>query len=193
MLLFPTSAPLTPSSDAPAPTPQPAYPPPSNAVAAQTRGHNPYAQQNVSAAPGTDNYNSYAPQSQGYPAPPANQYAPAQGGMLQGSGGNAGNPYAQQQYGQQDQYGANGGGAGTGNDFWSELTSANSALSTLQEEIQAVRTAHQQSLVSTPLPRGVKLNRADLDRPAGRRICRSAQRAGSNNARAMQEPDQAAL
>lgn len=135
--------------DAPAPTPQPAYPPPSNAVAAQTRGHNPYAQQNVSAAPGTDNYNSYAPQSQGYPAPPANQYAPAQGGMLQGSGGNAGNPYAQQQYGQQDQYGANGGGAGTGNDFWSELTSANSALSTLQEEIQAVRTAHQQSLTST--------------------------------------------
>lgn len=141
---------LTLRSDAPAPAQaaQPAYPPPSNAVAAQTRGPNPYAQQNVAAAPGPGNYNSYAAQN----APNVSQYAGPQGGAApQGYGANAGNPYAQQQYGQQDQYAnrSNGAGAGaTGHDFWGELSATNSALSTLQEEIQAVRTAHQQSLVS---------------------------------------------
>ncbi len=123
---------LTLRSDAPAPAQaaQPAYPPPSNAVAAQTRGPNPYAQQNVAAAPGPGNYNSYAAQN----APNVSQYAGPQGGAAP-----------------QDQYAnrSNGAGAGaTGHDFWGELSATNSALSTLQEEIQAVRTAHQQSLVS---------------------------------------------
>ncbi|ODN80700.1 hypothetical protein, variant [Cryptococcus amylolentus CBS 6039] len=42
--------------------------------------------------------------------------------------------------------GVNGGGGG---DFWTELTNTNSALSQLQEQIQAVRQAHQASLSST--------------------------------------------
>lgn len=154
---------LTFPSDAPAPQPaHGAYPPPANGGAAQARGPNPYANAsqhppNISMAPASaGNYNSYTAQPQGYAAPQTNQYA-AQGGQPQGYGGNAGNPYAQQQYGQQDQYAGavNGAGAGGGNDFWAELSSTNSALSTLQEEIQAVRTAHQQSLVGNlPHPKG---------------------------------------
>lgn len=144
---------LTYRSDSSAPAPQQAYPPPSNAIAAQARGPNPYAQQNVSAAPGPGNFNQYgtAPNTS-YAVTGtdgSNRNAPPQ----QGYGANAGNPYAQQQYGQQDQSatganGANGAAGGVGgNDFWAERSSTNSALSTLQEEIQAVRTAHQQSLV----------------------------------------------
>lgn len=41
--------------------------------------------------------------------------------------------------------GVNGG---AGEDFWTELSNTNSLLSQLQEQIQAVRTAHQTSLVS---------------------------------------------
>lgn len=41
--------------------------------------------------------------------------------------------------------GANGGAGG---DFWTELSNTNSLLGQLQEQIQAVRTAHQTSLVS---------------------------------------------
>jgi syntaxin 1B/2/3 len=99
------------------PAPQPTYPPPSNGVAGRTP--NQYAQQD----------NSY------------NQY-----GAPQNYGQNAANPYAQQQYGQQEQY-AMGGQPGGGEDFWSELSATNSLLSQLQEQIQAVRSAHQQSLV----------------------------------------------
>jgi len=120
--------------DAPAPE-QTSYPPPSNAVIAQSRAPNPYAQQNIAPAPG--GYNSYAPpqaQPQGY-------------GNVQ-QGGNAGNPYAAGQYGQQEAY-ATGGGANGGGDFWGELSATQSNLSQLQEEIQAVRAAHQQSLTST--------------------------------------------
>jgi len=127
-------------SDAPAPQ-QTAYPPPSNAVIAQSREPNPYAQQNLPSTqgPGVGNYNSYA------------QAAPPQAPIVlnQAYGASAGNPYAGQ-YGQQENYAGgavNGVGAG-GGDFWGELTSTNSNLSQLQEEIQAVRTAHQQSLVS---------------------------------------------
>ena len=50
-----------------------------------------------------------------------------------------------------------GGQATGGGDFWSELSSTNANLSMLQEQIQAVRSAHQQSLVRTrhcsPSPR----------------------------------------
>jgi len=169
-LLVASRASLTSRSDASAPQ-QPAYPPPANAIAGQNRGPNPYAQQNVSAAPGPGHFNQYGGQSPpnvSYAVTPdngnqyaaqqeGNQYAAQQGGnqyaAQPGYGANAGNPYAQQQYGQQDQYaggapGANGASVVGGNDFWAELSSTNSALSQLQEEIQAVRTAHQQSLVS---------------------------------------------
>jgi syntaxin 1B/2/3 len=101
-----------------------------------SRGTNPYAEQAVSAAPG-GNYNQYAAPPQNY----GNQYGQAQ----------TGNPYAQQQqYGQQEQYAMGGVGGQAGGDFWSELTTTNQNLSLLQEQIQAVRTAHQKSLVSQP-------------------------------------------
>lgn len=106
-----------------------------------SRGTNPYAQQNVAAAPGGQ-YNQYGGGEQQYGG--GNQY-----------GAQAGNPYAQQhQYGQQEQYGMGGNGqAGAGGgDFWSELTSTNQNLSLLQEQIQAVRSAHQQSLVRISAP-----------------------------------------
>lgn len=121
--------------------PQPSYPP-SNGVIAQQRGGNPYAQQDAQpyGAPqqpqgGAGGYGGYG-----------QQQAAAYGG------GDGGNPYAQQgqqQYGQQQGYAAGGaGGAGQEQDFWSELSATNSLLGQLQEQIQAVRTAHQQSLVS---------------------------------------------
>ncbi|GFZ42757.1 hypothetical protein JCM24511_00475 [Saitozyma sp. JCM 24511] len=112
--------------------PQPTYPPPSNGVAAAARAPNPYAQQNVGGGQQGGNYGGGG----GYGAP-------------QAYGQNAGNPYAQQQYGQQEQYAMGGGGAAQGEDFWSELSSTNALLSQLQEQIQAVRSAHQQSLSST--------------------------------------------
>ena len=101
---------------------------------AQARGGNPYAQQ---------------AQAQDYP-----QQAYGQG--QQGGDYTNGNPYAQQAYGQQQGYAAGGvGGAGGdvlgGGDFWSELSGTNSLLGQLQEQIQAVRTAHQQSLVCSSL------------------------------------------
>jgi syntaxin 1B/2/3 len=97
--------------------PQQSYPP-SNGVIAQARGGNPYAQQ--------DQYPVQAQHSGDY---------------------QNGNPYAQQQaYGQQQGYAAGGAAVG-GDDFWSELSSTNQLLGQLQEQIQAVRTAHQQSLV----------------------------------------------
>lgn len=109
--------------DAPVPA-QTAYPPPSNAVIGQSRAPNPYAQQNVGAV-GGGNYNNYQ---------------------------QAGNPYAGQ-YGQEQGYAqggyTNGNGVGSDEEFWSELSATNSNLSQLQEEIQAVRSAHQQSLTST--------------------------------------------
>ena len=89
----------------------------------QSRAPNPYAQQNVGAAPGQGNYNQYAQQE----------------------------PYGGAQYGQQQGYDqggyANGGAVTGGGDFWAELSSTNSNLSALEEQIQAVRSAHQQSLV----------------------------------------------
>jgi hypothetical protein len=98
--------------------PQPTYPP-SNGVIAQARGGNPYAQQ---AAPAPA---AYGQQPQQY---------------------DAGNPYSnQQQYGQQQGYAQSG--APGGQDFWSELNQTNGSLGELQEMIQAVRAAHQQSLV----------------------------------------------
>lgn len=108
---------------------QTGYPPPSNAVIGQSRAPNPYAQQNVGAAPGQANFNTYGQQQ-------------------------AGNPYANQAYGQEQGYATGGYGNGevangAGGDFWSELSATNSTLSQLQEEIQAVRSAHQQSLTST--------------------------------------------
>lgn len=104
--------------------PQVTYPPPSNAVIGQSRAPNPYAQQNVGAVPVQGNYNSYAQQE----------------------------PYGGAQYGQQQGYDqggyANGASAvAGGDDFWGELSSTNNNLSSLQEQIQAVRSAHQQSLV----------------------------------------------
>ncbi|WWD16669.1 hypothetical protein CI109_101099 [Kwoniella shandongensis] len=115
--------------------PQPTYPPGGNGVIAPSREPNPYAQQAVQQAPNPN---------QGY-----NQYG-GNGGVPGGYGQNAGNPYGGQ-YGQQEQYamgGVNGNGA-TGADFWSELSTTNSLLSQLQEQIQAVRSAHQSSLTST--------------------------------------------
>jgi hypothetical protein len=73
------------------------------------------------------------------------------GGNQYAQGGQGGNPYAQQQqYGQQEQYamGGVGNGQSGGGDFWSELTNTNQNLTLLQEQIQAVRSAHQKSLVS---------------------------------------------
>lgn len=46
-----------------------------------------------------------------------------------------------------------GNGQQGGGDFWSELTNTNQNLTLLQEQIQAVRSAHQKSLVSIPLSR----------------------------------------
>lgn len=115
--------------------PQPTYPPPANGVIGNTRpqqgnGENPYA--NAGAA------NPYAQQQQ---QPYGAQ--PSYGG-------------AQQQYGQQQGYAAGGNGVGAAGvsgggitDFWSELSSTNALLGQLQEQIQAVRQAHQQSLTST--------------------------------------------
>jgi syntaxin 1B/2/3 len=98
-------------------------------VIGQSRGENPYAQQNVAAAPSNNgNYNAYA-------APQA-QY-------------DGGNPYANNQYGQQTGYAQGGAAPAVGGDFWSELSDTNSNLSSLQEQIQAVRSAHQSSLVRT--------------------------------------------
>jgi hypothetical protein len=127
------------NSDASAPQ-QASYPPPSNGVIPPSRGTNPYAEQAVSAAPG-GNYNQYGAQQQNQNYG-GNQYA---------QGGQGGNPYAQQQqYGQQEQYamGGVGNGQSGGGDFWSELTNTNQNLTLLQEQIQAVRSAHQKSLVS---------------------------------------------
>lgn len=105
--------------------PQQTYPPPSNAVIGQSRAPNPYAEQNVGAAPGQGNYNTYNSQQQAY-------------GQEQG--------YS---HGGHQQSGGYGNGAPSGgDDFWGELSATNSNLSSLQEQIQAVRSAHQQSLVS---------------------------------------------
>ncbi|KAK1920984.1 putative syntaxin [Papiliotrema laurentii] len=97
------------------------YPPPSNAVIGQSRAPNPYAQQQQQQQPGNPYAQAYG-QEQGY----------ASGGYGNGEGAAA----------------VNGAGAGAG-DFWSELSATNGNLSQLQEEIQAVRSAHQQSLTST--------------------------------------------
>jgi syntaxin 1B/2/3 len=147
---YPPNVRLIPSRDASAPQ-QTSYPPqsgvPSNGVIPPSRGTNPYAQQAVSAAPG-GNYNQYGAQEQSYGG---NQYA--QGGNQYAQGGN---PYAQQQqYGQQEQYAMGGAGA-QGGDFWSELTSTNQNLTLLQEQIQAVRSAHQKSLVGLLLAHGTQ-------------------------------------
>ena len=138
----------TDPSDASAPAPaQSTYPPPAgvppaNAAIAQTRAPNPYAQQNVAAAPAPPpggDYNAYG-------APTNNAYSTQ-----------AANPYGQQQqqgqYGQQQAYSTGGyaNGAG-GGDFWTELSATNQSLATLEQEIQAVRAAHQQSLVSCDEP-----------------------------------------
>lgn len=102
-------------------------------------------QQNVSTAP-AGNYNQYSNNNQ-YAANNNNQYS----NNPYAAGGNTGNQYGQ--YGQQEQYAMGGGaaapGPGAGGDFWSQLTETNQNLSSLQEQIQAVRQAHQQSLVST--------------------------------------------
>jgi hypothetical protein len=134
--------------------PQPTYPPPSNGVAAAARAPNPYAQQNVGGGQQGGNYGGGG----GYGAP-------------QAYGQNAGNPYAQQQYGQQEQYAMGGGGAAQGEDFWSELSSTNALLSQLQEQIQAVRSAHQQSLVSRRRQPDTDTD-TDTGQPVGVRVVR---------------------
>ncbi|ORX36320.1 putative syntaxin [Kockovaella imperatae] len=88
---------------------------------------------------------------------PGNSYPPPSNAVVGQS--RSDNPYAQQDYSaapgpgnynqyNQQSYGA-GNGAPAGGDFWAELSSTNTNLAQLQEEIQAVRTAHQQSLAST--------------------------------------------
>ncbi|WVF67089.1 hypothetical protein IAT40_001834 [Kwoniella sp. CBS 6097] len=114
------------------PTPQPTYPP-TNGVIAPSRAPNPYAQGGNNSAPGAQ----------------PGQYAQ----YGHNAGAQAANPYAGA-YGQQEQYamgGMNPAGAGgaAGGDFWSELTTTNTLLGQLQEQIQAVRSAHQSSLTST--------------------------------------------
>ncbi|TYJ58774.1 hypothetical protein B9479_000610 [Cryptococcus floricola] len=104
------------------PNPAPTYPPPGNGVIAPSRAPNPYAQQ----------------QNTAYGANAGNPY--------QNQGGD---PYAGAAYGQQQGYAMGGVNGGGGGDFWTELTNTNSALSQLQEQIQAVRQAHQASLSST--------------------------------------------
>ena len=111
--------PTDPRSDQSAVGQTTSYPPPSNAVIGQSRAPNPYAQQQQQQQPGNPYAQAYG-QEQGY----------ASGGYGNGEGAAA----------------VNGAGAGAG-DFWSELSATNGNLSQLQEEIQAVRSAHQQSLV----------------------------------------------
>ncbi|WVO24134.1 uncharacterized protein IAS62_005498 [Cryptococcus decagattii] len=119
------------------PTPGPTYPPPGNGVVAPTRTANPYAQQTSVAAAAPGGYGAQG----GYGASAGNPYAQT---------GQAENPYATGgQYGQQEQYAMGGINGGAGEDFWTELSNTNSLLSQLQEQIQAVRTAHQTSLTST--------------------------------------------
>ncbi|WRT65565.1 uncharacterized protein IL334_002510 [Kwoniella shivajii] len=115
--------------------PQPTYPP-TNGVIAPSRAPNPYAQQGNNSLPGAQ----------------PGQYAQYghQAGAQTGYGAQAGNPYGGQ-YGQQEQYamgGVNGGQIG-GGDFWSELSTTNTLLGQLQDQIGQVRQAHQASLTST--------------------------------------------
>lgn len=156
-------------SDAPAPTPV-AYPPPSNAVIGQSRAPNPYAQQNVGAAPGGGNYNAYAAQ------PQQTSYNNTAYGQEQG--------YAQGGYGGA----APTNGVGAGGDFWSELSATNGNLSQLQEEIQAVRSAHQQSLVSDTGTRRMGLI-IDIHRSWCFGTCGPAQRASPSYSRTVQKPN----
>jgi len=144
------------------------YPPPGNAVISQSRAQNPYAQQNIGVAPGQGNFNQYGGQPE-YP-PPAQQNF----GIQPGYGANAGNPYANQ-YGQQEQYGMGGtNGAAPGQDFWSELSATNSALSTLQEQIQAVRAAYQQSLTSTDPQASAYTDQLNDQARAQRELCKNS-------------------
>ncbi|WWC99149.1 hypothetical protein V866_006044 [Kwoniella sp. B9012] len=114
------------------PTPQPTYPP-TNGVIAPSRAPNPYAQQGNNSLPGAQpgQYAQYG------------QHAGAQQAQ-------AANPYGGA-YGQQEQYamGGVGGGPTAGADFWSELSTTNSLLGQLQDQIGQVKQAHQASLTST--------------------------------------------
>lgn len=136
------------------PTPGPTYPPPGNGVVAPTRNANPYAQQTSVAAAAPGGYGAQG----GYGASAGNPYAQT---------GQAGNPYATGgQYGQQEQYAMGGANGGAGEDFWTELSNTNSLLSQLQEQIQAVRAAHQSSLVSVIQQMKVfYTHRVCIDRP----------------------------
>ncbi|WWC87744.1 uncharacterized protein L201_002636 [Kwoniella dendrophila CBS 6074] len=112
-------------------TPQPTYPP-SNGVIAPSRTANPYAQQGNNSLPGAQpgQYAQYG------------QNAGAQQAQ-------AGNPYGAA-YGQQEQYAMGGVGGGQGGaDFWAELSTTNTLLGQLQDQIGQVRQAHQASLAST--------------------------------------------
>ncbi|WVO18033.1 hypothetical protein L204_105731 [Cryptococcus depauperatus] len=83
-----------------------------------------------------------------YPPPANGVVAPSRTANSYNTGGDAGNPYGGQ-YGQQQQYAMGGMNGGAGGDFWGELSATTSLLSQMQEQIQAVRAAHQASLTST--------------------------------------------
>jgi len=140
-------------------------------VIGQSRAPNPYAEQNVGAAPGQGGYNAYG------------------GGQQQAYGQEQG--YAQGGYQQAGGYsnGAAAGGPGGGDDFWGELSATNSNLSTLQEQIQAVRSAHQQSLVSAASVCDGPPLTPDVDGPRRGGARGPAQRPGPSDARTVQEPD----
>nr|XP_019012203.1 syntaxin 1B/2/3 [Kwoniella pini CBS 10737]OCF50984.1 syntaxin 1B/2/3 [Kwoniella pini CBS 10737] len=125
--------------------PQPTYPP-TNGVIAPSRAPNPYAQQGNNSLPGAQP-GQYAQYGQQAGAQAGNPYNNAYG---QQAGAQAGNPY-NNAYGQQEQYAGGGvGGAGVGGaDFWAELSTTNSLLGQLQDQIGQVRQAHQASLTST--------------------------------------------
>jgi len=150
--------------DASAPQ-QASYPPPSNGVIPPSRGTNPYAEQAVSAAPG-GNYNQYG----------AQQHNQTYGGNQYAQQPQAGNPYAQQQqqYGQQEQYAMGGVGNGQqGGDFWSELTNTNQNLTLLQEQIQAVRSAHQKSLSATDSGATMQVDQLNSEAKITREQCKN--------------------
>lgn len=106
-------------------------------------GGNPYSSNPYSHAESQPlAQNLYSQGGQGGPGGAYPSYPPnSQGGYDQGGGYNA--------YGQQDQYSSGGAGNGAGGgDFWSQLNNTNALLGDLQQAIQAVRTAHSQTLVS---------------------------------------------
>ncbi|BEI82455.1 hypothetical protein CcaverHIS002_0303230 [Cutaneotrichosporon cavernicola] len=127
-------------------------------------GGNPY-----SSNPYSNNPESQPLAHSPYPHDGGASYPPnSQGGYAQGGGYNS-------SYGQQDQYASGGAGNGAGGgDFWSELNNTNALLGDLQQAIQAVRTAHSQTLNSTDQRAIQNADKVSADARALRQQCKDA-------------------